>query len=241
MKEPKNTSWEALEKAWQKQIQETNDEVPSKLWGELSARLDEKAAVPLWTRLRLSPWTWSAAAIMAIVIGLNWAITTPTQQKTLARKESQIPRMNEPAKSTVLASIKQIPLQHSERNIHLEPNQSYVPVVEPIASLPDQQPIVAQTEAKPEQSEEVWVRIDINPVEENSKPVVQAQQEAPVVTKKKTFLGRLLKQVKQVAAGEQLDWQELKEGNRTLEDGIHQVANTYYRTEQTVKQTFQIQ
>jgi hypothetical protein len=51
----------------------------------------------------------------------------------------------------------------------------------------------------------------------------------------------LIKQVKQVVAGEELDWQQLKEGNRPLEDGIHQVANTYYRAEQTVKQTFQIQ
>jgi hypothetical protein len=178
---------------------------------------------------------------MAIFIGLNWAITTPTQQKSLAKKENQIPRMDELEESPVLASIKRIPQQHSERNMNLEADQLYTPAVEPGVELTDQHPIVAQTEVKQEQSEEVWVRIDINPVEENVKPAVVAQQEAPVLTKKKTFLGRLLKQVKQVAAGEQLDWQELKEGNRSLEDGIHQVANTYYRTEQTVKQTFQIQ
>ena len=241
MKEPKNTSWEALEKAWQKQIQETNDEVPSKLWGELSARLDEKAAVPLWTRLRLSPWTWSAAAILAIVVGINWDSNIPVQPKKTAEAEIQLPKLNEPTKIADLASIEHKSEQQSEHIAKTEPNQLYIPAVEPGVELPDQQPIVAQKEAKPEQSEEVWVRIDINPVEENSKPVVQAQQEAPVVTKKKTFFGRLLKQVKQVAAGEQLDWQELKEGNRSLEDGIHQVANTYYRTEQTVKQTFQIQ
>jgi hypothetical protein len=46
MKEPNNTSWEALEKAWQKQIQETSDEVPSRLWDELATRLDEKPARP---------------------------------------------------------------------------------------------------------------------------------------------------------------------------------------------------
>jgi hypothetical protein len=100
---------------------------------------------------------------------------------------------------------------------------------------------IAKAEEKPEQVEEIWVRIDINPVEENVKPVVLAKQEPSEITKKKTFIGRILKQVKQVAAGEQLNWQELKEGNRHLEDGIHQVVNTYYRTEQTVKQTFQIQ
>jgi hypothetical protein len=241
MKEPKNTSWEALEKAWQKQIQETSDDVPANLWEELSTRLDEKAVVPLWTRLRLSPWTWSAAAMFAVAIGLNWPINTPTQQKTLAAKESQVPRMNELVESPVLASIKRIPQQQSERNMNPELNQVYTPAVEPGVQLTDQQPIVAQTEPKPDLPEEVWVRIDINPVDEEVRPAVVAQQEIPVITKKKTFLGRLLKQVKQVAAGEQLDWQALKEGNRSLEDGIHQVANTYYRTEQTVKQTFQIQ
>jgi hypothetical protein len=91
MKEPNNTSWEALEKAWQKQIQESNDEVPSKLWEELEARLDEKPARPMWTRVSLSPWTWSAAAILAIVIGINWESSTPTTQQTVAQTKVQTP------------------------------------------------------------------------------------------------------------------------------------------------------
>jgi hypothetical protein len=241
MKEPKNTSWEALDKAWQKQIQESSDEVPSKLWEELAERLDEKPAGPLWTRVRLSPWTWSAAAILAIVVGINWDSNIPVQPKTTAEAEIQLPKMNEPTKIADLASIEPRSEQHSEHIAKSEPNQLYTPAVEPGVEVQEPQPLVAKAEAKPEQPEEVWVRIDINPVEENVKPAVVAQQEPPILAKKKTFLGRLLKQVKQVAAGEQLDWQELKEGNRSLEDGIHQVANTYYRTEQTVKQTFQIQ
>jgi hypothetical protein len=100
---------------------------------------------------------------------------------------------------------------------------------------------IGKVEEKPEQSEEIWVRVDIDPVEEIINPVRVAKQAELPVKKKKTFVGRLLKQVKQVVAGEQLDWQQLKEGNQPLEDGIHQVANTYYRTEQTIKQTFQIQ
>jgi hypothetical protein len=177
MKEPKNTSWEALEKAWQMQIQEKSDDVPANLWEELSTRLDEKAVVPLWTRLRLSPWTWSAAAILAIAIGLNWPVNTPTHQKTLAAKESQVPSMNELVESPVLASIKRIPQQQSERNMNPELNQVYTPAVEPGVQLTDQQPIVAQTEPKPDLPEEVWVRIDINPVEEEVRPAVVAQQE----------------------------------------------------------------
>lgn len=241
MKEPKNTSWEALEKAWQKQIQESSDEIPSKLWEELAERLDEKPAIPLWTRVRLSPWTWSAAAILAIVVGLKWDSNIPVQPKTTTEAKIQLPKLVEPPKMPILASSERISEQHSEDIRKPEPNQLYTPAVEPGVEVQEQQPLVAKAEAKPEQPEEVWVRIDINPAEENVKPAAVAQQEAPVLTKKKTFLGRLLKQVKQVAAGEQLDWQALKEGNRSLEDGIHQVANTYYRTEQTVKQTFQIQ
>ena len=121
-----------------------------------------------------------------------------------------------------------------------EPEQVYTPSIEPGIILNDQQPDLAKVDSKPEAIEEIWVRVDIDPIE-SPKPLSVAQLDATPTKKRKGLLGRLIKQVKQVVAGEELDWQQLKEGNRPLEDGIHQVANTYYRTEQTVKQTFQIQ
>jgi hypothetical protein len=247
MKEPNNTSWEALEKAWQKQIQETSDEVPSRLWDELATRLDEKPARPLWTRVSLSPWTWSAAAIIAIVIGINWENSTPTTHHTVAKAKVQAP-VNEQINVVVQEKKEEKDIRHTyvvknqPKPVILSPSQEDATSnIEQV--VVSEQPGVALAKAaeKPEQAEEIWVRIDINPVEENAKPIALAQQDSPVITKKKTFIGRILKQVKQVAAGEQLNWQELKEGNRPLEDGIHLVVNTFYRTEQSIKQTFQIQ
>jgi hypothetical protein len=241
MKEPNNTSWEALEKAWQKQVQETSDKVPSNLWDELEAHLDEKPIRPLWSRLSLSPWTWSAAAILAVVIGINWENSTPATQQSVAQTKVLAPVKEEAGIVAVQESHKGVSLIETKPvEVHYSQGES-IPALE--QSIVAQEPIeiIAKAEEKPAQAEEIWVRIDINPIEENAKPVEVAQKEAPVVTKKKTLMGRLLKQVIQVVAGEQLDWQELKEGNRPLEDGIHQVVNTYYRTEQSIKQTLQIQ
>jgi hypothetical protein len=83
--------------------------------------------------------------------------------------------------------------------------------------------------------------VDIDPVEEKAMPVAVAYRENEPPKQKQRGLGRFLKQLKQVVKGEEPVWQELREGKPSIIDGIHQVANTYYRTEQTVKQTFQLQ
>lgn len=240
MKKPNNTSWEALEKAWQKQIQAQESEIPANMWERMEQRLDEKPVRPLW--LRMNTWVWSAAAVLAVIIGLNWEenVELPQHSNALQQAVSSEKKPRVSSNSSSLAVSEPITKPKSTSNTLS--NQAITPNAEPIVIQKDPQPLVAQAAKAPEQPEEVWVRIDIDPVEETAKPISVAQREdVPVLTKKKTFVGRLLKQVKQVVAGEQLDWQALKEGNRSLEDGIHQVANTYYRTEQTVKQTFQIQ
>ncbi|MBP6055187.1 MAG: hypothetical protein KA527_06065 [Cytophagaceae bacterium] len=240
MKKPNNTSWEALEKAWQKQIQAQESDIPANMWERMEQRMDEKPVRPLW--LRMNTWVWSAAAVLAVIIGLNWEgnVEMPQQSNTIQQAISS--GIKSSAATNTLALAVREPNTKPQPISNVLSNQAITPAAEPIVIQKDPQPQVAQAEKAPEQPEEVWVRIDIDPVEETAKSISVAQREdVPVLTKKKTFVGRLLKQVKQVVAGEQLDWQELKEGNRSLEDGIHQVANTYYRTEQTVKQTFQIQ
>lgn len=240
MKKPNNTSWEALEKAWQKQIQAQESEVPANMWERMEKQLDEKCVRPLW--LRMNTWVWSAAAVIAILIGLNWESSLPPA-KTLAnvaQVENQQSNLAAPSVLPVLVTHKAAPEVIIKEQKHRETEQVYTPAVEPGIILNDQQPVLAKVDSKPEAIEEIWVRVDIDPIE-SPKPLSVAQLDATPTKKRKGLLGRLIKQVKQVVAGEELDWQQLKEGNRPLEDGIHQVANTYYRTEQTVKQTFQIQ
>jgi len=242
MKKPNNTSWEALDKAWQKQIHDQADEVPAGLWDQINARLNEKPARPMWARVRLSPWTWSAAAVIAMVIGINWDSNKPIPQQTLVAQT----KVQVPTKEQIQINTEQ---ERPERVSRTQSKPAIVRHAQVETTTAHEQPVemlvpnltIGKAEEKSVQSEEIWVRVDIDPVEEIVTPVRVAKQAELPIKKKKTFVGRLLKQVKQVVAGEQLDWQQLKEGNQPLEDGIHQVANTYYRTEQTIKQTFQIQ
>ncbi|MHA8067165.1 hypothetical protein V7S76_10845 [Aquirufa sp. ROCK2-A2] len=91
---------------------------------------------------------------------------------------------------------------------------------------------------KPETSNEVWVKIDINPLQKEQIKEQELVQNASIqpLKKKKSF-GQLVRQVRNLLKGESV------EGNNanSLDEGIHQVANTYYRTEEKIKQTFQIQ
>ncbi len=243
MKKPNNTSWEALEKAWQKQIQAQESDVPENMWERMEQRMDKKTIRPLG--FRMTPWVWSAAAVLALIVGLNWEnnVDLPQHTKAITQTAGSTKRLSANTPTPILAAAAPVSKPTTKQPAQSEANQFVTPSFQQPVIIPqEQQPVVAQAAKSPDQPEEIWVRIDINPIEETARPISVAQQEdVPVLTKKKTFVGRLLKQVKQVVAGEQLNWQELKEGNRSLEDGIHQVANTYYRTEQTVKQTFQIQ
>jgi hypothetical protein len=240
MKKPNNTSWEALEKAWQKQIQAHESVVPANMWERMEKQLDEKRVRPLW--LRMNTWVWSAAAVITILIGLNWesGITPAKTAPAITQEVKQPANPVAPSELPVLATSVSAAERTSKEKSRREPEQVYTPSDEASIIRSDQQPVLVKADSKPEAAEEIWVRVDIDPIE-SPKPSAVAQLDATPPKKKKSLLGRLIKQVKQVVAGEDLDWQQLKEGNRPLEDGIHQVANTYYRTEQTVKQTFQIQ
>jgi hypothetical protein len=79
--------------------------------------------------------------------------------------------------------------------------------------------------------------VDIDPIEEKSVTPVTEVTEKPI--KRKRNLIRQL--IRQVIVGEPGGWREIANSNDKLSDGIHQVANTVIRTEQSVKQTLQIQ
>ena len=243
MNEPNNTSWEELDKVWRKKIQDQSDEVPSNLWDKIETKLDEQEVRPMWTRIRLSPWTWSAAAVISILIGLNW--------NQSPQEEKGIPLVVE--SKTKPTTLESIPLPSdvdaivsTKVKLTIDQEPSAPSVIEKLPNL--ESPVVEEAKEpiaavapKQENDEEIWVRVDIDPVEEKAMPVAVAYRENEPPKQKQRGLGRFLKQLKQVVKGEEPVWQELREGKPSLIDGIHQVANTYYRTEQTVKQTFQLQ
>lgn len=238
MKKPNNTSWEALDKAWQKQIREKEVDIPAGMWEQLENRLNKKPIKPLWIRINI--WTWSAAAVLAIIIGLNWESAPLSETKKNAKitipeliQAQPVTRVKQKNPNMVLTS-------RPKQVIKKEVETIYSPALEQNMQL-EAPMALSKVEEKSEQTEEIWVSVDINPINESTKPLLVAETINVPVKKNKRILVQLIKQVKQVIEGERLDWQALKERNRPLEDGIHQVANTYYRTEQTVKQAFQIQ
>jgi hypothetical protein len=243
MNEPNNTSWEELDKVWRKKIQDQADDVPANLWDKIETRLDEQQVRPMWTRIRMSPWTWSAAAVITILIGLNWnqgkqeekvnplvveSKTKPTPSETI--------KLPSDVETIVAIQAKPTIMRESLAPTIIEK----LPAVEKQVMEEAKEPIAAVA-PKQEVSDEIWVRVDIDPVEQKAEPIAVAYQENDQPAQKPRKLGRFLKQLKQIVKGEEPIWQELREGKPSLIDGIHQVANTYYRTEQTVKQTFQLQ
>jgi hypothetical protein len=59
--------------------------------------------------------------------------------------------------------------------------------------------------------------------------------------RKKSLFGKIVGEIRQALDGEPVNWQKLKEGNPTFENNIHNVANTYIKTEENLKRTLQIQ
>jgi hypothetical protein len=93
------------------------------------------------------------------------------------------------------------------------------------------QPLI---ESKAEPVEIVTVRLDIDPIQE--------EEERPVAKRRKRSLfGKIVGEIRQALDGEPVNWQKLKEGNPAFENNIHNVANTYVKTEENLKRTLQIQ
>jgi len=193
MNEPNNTSWEELDKVWRNQIQEQEDEVPNGLWEKIETRLDKQEVRPMWTRIRMSPWTWSAAAVITILIGLNW--------NQSPQEENENPRIVE--SKTKPTTTEPIILTSEEETVVAIPTKSRInreslasSIIEKLPNIetPEmeeaREPIVSMA-PKQEEAEEIWVRVDIEPVAEKTKPVVVAYQEENTQPKqKKSGLGR---------------------------------------------------
>jgi hypothetical protein len=92
------------------------------------------------------------------------------------------------------------------------------------------QPLI---ESKAEPEEIVTVRLDIDPIQEEERPVAKRR--------KRSLFGKIVGEIRQALDGEPVNWQKLKEGNPAFENNIHNVANTYVKTEENLKRTLQIQ
>ncbi len=231
MKEENEESWDRLEAHWRDRLGKQEESFPAFDWEKLEA-VSVRPTIPLWRQLTESPWVW--AAVLGIAIGINWqqVETAPNSLPVIAVQE----------KNTIKSSAPEVELQTEKLVDKIRP---VVALVSPPTD-PSPNPIevieVAKSAELPkvvEKTEEdvIYVRVDIDPMEENRLQPAEEVIEKPM-KRKRNLLGQILRQV---VAGEPGGWRDIANSNQKLAEGIHQVANTVIRTEQSVKQTLQIQ
>ena len=228
-------NWNSVEEKWREQLQNKSDDIPEGLWSRIEERLEKKPE-------RRFPIYWAAAAMLLIAVGLSWNWNAvPEETRAVASVATTAPTSSEtPVSQSVeeatqtLASSPISTAAVSSTADEQEPVQISEPVVteeikhkEEVAAV---QPLV---ESKAEPVEIVTVRLDIDPIQEEERPVAKRR--------KRSLFGKIVGEIRQALDGEPVNWQKLKEGNPAFENNIHNVANTYIKTEENLKRTLQIQ
>jgi hypothetical protein len=229
MKDEHKNTWEQVDAQWRAQLGKKEEPAPEFNWKQLDD-VTTRPVIPLWRKVSLSPWSW--AAMLALSIGLNWQSveTEPTVLPVLASEKNVVIA---PAEPQLVSQVEKqvIPNRHDAVEIKLDaPQQNLVPEIEVAKSVELPQ------ETKIEENEAVFVRVDIDPIEEKNLTPVTEVAEKPV-KRKRNLISQL---IRQVIVGEPGGWREITNSNDKLNDGIHLVANTVIRTEQSVKQTLQL-
>jgi hypothetical protein len=227
--------WNSVEEKWREQLQNKSDDIPERLWSRIEERLEEKP-------VRRFPIYWAAAAMLLIALGLSWNWNAaPEETRAVASEVTTAPTTSEtPLSQNVQESTETLtssPISTvtvSSTSDEQEPVLLSEPVVteeikqkEEVATA---QPLI---ESKAEPEEIVTVRLDIDPIQEEERPVAKRR--------KRSLFGKIVGEIRQALDGEPVNWQRLKEGNPAFENNIHNVANTYVKTEENLKRTLQIQ
>lgn len=230
MKDKNKFTWEQVEAQWRGQLKQQEEPVPAFNWDHLDAS-NSRPIIPLWRRGTQSPWAW--AAVLGLSIGLNW--------QNVERVETPIAEVG-PVHMQVIEPTEQVVVLKVEKQANPEGHAAEViqPVVmpqNPMEEIDVAKSVELPQETNSTEDEAIFVRVDIDPIEEKSFNPVNDVVEKPV-KRKRNLISQL---IRQVIIGEPGGWREIANSNDKLSDGIHQVANTVIRTEQSVKQTLQIQ
>ena len=228
-------NWNSVEEKWREQLQNKSDDIPEGLWSRIEERLEEKP-------VRRFPIYWAAAAMLLIALGISWNWNTaPEDTRAVASEVTTAPANSEtPLSQNVQESTETIAssLISTVTVPSTADQQESVLLSEPVITeeikhkeeVAAVQPLI---ESKAEPEEVVTVRLDIDPIQEEERPVAKRR--------KRSLFGKIVGEIRQALDGEPVNWQKLKEGNPAFENNIHNVANTYVKTEENLKRTLQIQ
>jgi hypothetical protein len=177
--------------------------------------------------------------LIAIGLGWNWN-TVPEETRSVTSAATTAPTSSEtPVSQSVEESTEAIasnPISKATVSSTSD-EQEPVPLSEPVVTeeikqkeeVAAVQPLI---ESKAEPVEIVTVRLDIDPIQEEERPVAKRR--------KRSLFGKIVGEIRQALDGEPVNWQRLKEGNPAFENNIHNVANTYVKTEENLKRTLQL-
>lgn len=265
MKKSSVDNWDSLEKNWQEKLNSHEEEVPAAIWNQIEKKLDEKKGKATPFIIHRRQWSW--AAILLISFGLGWWQLSNTNtfiddskvahhiQTENNGPSQQVPNSNTPIQVENNTLINRIESNHTETKVSHSSQASSIqetksitesiPVIEEV-SKPNTNPIVLADnrtfeKEKPAllaKEESVEMLIDIQPSQANNQEKDNSYVPEPS-KKRNSLFARVVKQLRQAIDGEPVDWQTLKQGDPKLENSIHQVANTYIKTEQVVQRTFQ--
>jgi hypothetical protein len=230
-------NWNSVEEKWREQLQNKSEDIPEGLWSRIEERLEEKP-------VRRFPIYWAAAAAMLLIaLGLSWNWDAPAEEE--AAELTRITEKMEAPVEKIAASISEPLNVQSKASESTSGQASFIPALEveaPVAMVIQESPkeeIVATVpviDKKEESQEIITVRLNIDPIgEEEVKPAFTQQK------RRKSLFGKIVGEIRQALDGEPVNWQKLKEGNPAFENNIHNVANTYIKTEENLKRTLQIQ
>jgi PP-loop superfamily ATP-utilizing enzyme len=255
MKDPNKNSWEKLDAHWKEKLQEKSDAPNLHIWEQLENRLDEhsleKRKKNKIVFLKFASW----AAFLAIALGFIWVKlqTSPTQtisqavpkiiqkekiiveKKSLQKEAYQITDRIKALVKNDVASPNQIKKRIKEVIIPkaIEKQEEMVIVGTDMSVLKEPK---LQAPEKQEEQAEIWVKVAIDPIQNTQKAdQTLLTEEKALPIKKKKSLGQMIRQLKNLMDGEAVN----DNNPNTIQEGIHQVANKYYQTEEKFKQTFQ--
>ncbi|MFL0161217.1 hypothetical protein [Aquirufa salirivi] len=264
MKKSSVDNWDSLEKKWQEKLDSHEEEVPAAIWNQIEKKLDEKKgrAVPFIIHRR--QWSWAAVLFISFGIGW-WQLSNPDAlvdeskianhiQTEIHAPVQHLPNSNTPEivesnKSTNPITVNHVEpiVSHRSHTSSIQETRSTVASSSEIEeSNPNTNPIIladnrAFEKEKPAslaKEESVEMLIDIQPSQANNQEKENSYVPEPS-KKRNSLFARVVKQLRQAIDGEPVDWQTLKQGDPKLENSIHQVVNTYIKTEQVVQRTFQ--
>lgn len=233
-------NWNSVEETWREQLQNKSEDIPEGLWSRLEKRLPERLEEKPTRRF---PIYWAAAAMLLLALGLSWNWNTALEEESA--EVTRVIEKTEPLVEKVETSTAKpliVTNKATEPAFQKASSQPASDEAAPTMSIIEEavkEEVVATaptTEKKEESPEIVTVRLDINPiVEEEVKPAFTQQK------RRKSLFGKIVGEIRQALDGEPVNWQKLKEGNAAIENSIHNVANTYVKTEENFKRTLQLQ